>query len=144
MRNVIRILGLGILTACHGPQTTHSNPKEMTEPTPTASASRPNLTYNTNPKVPIVTSFGNGTLRVTGGCLVFATSNGLYTPLWPLGTDWDGTGSEIVTPRGGRYAIGKPITLPGGQMGSTSGSDLRPSLAPSKECPADFFAVHPN
>jgi hypothetical protein len=144
MRSFITYLPIVVLAACHGPQTTDGRSEESTRPRPALSDPQVPLIFNTDSKVPILTAFGNGTLKVAEGCLVFDTGSALFTPVWPRATRWDGTKREIVTPAGGRFVLGKAVVLPGGPMGSVAGSDLKPDTAPDKSCPPDFFGVHPN
>ena len=143
MRQALVISMLGLIAACQAPQPpTEATRAKAVEQFP----GRPDvaLIFNTDSNLPIVTSFGNGTLENTGGCLVFATREDRYTPVWPLGTRWDAAAGEIVTPAGGKFRLGKPVVLPGGPMGSASGSDLKPSIVPDHKCPQSYFGVHPN
>lgn len=143
MRKALTISISVLIAACQAPQP----PNEVTQAKSVKQSSgRPDvaLIFNTDSELPIVTSFGNGTLENTDGCLVFATHEDQYTPVWPLGTRWDSAAREIVTPAGGKFRLGKPVVLPGGPMGSASGSDLKPSIAPDHKCPQNYFGVHPN
>ena len=143
MRQALAISILGLIAACQAPQPQNEVTKAKAAD---QSPGRPDvaLIFNTDFKLPIVTSFGNGTLKKSAGCLVFVTREARYTPVWPLGTRWNAAAGEIITPAGGKFQLGKPVVLPGGPMGSASGSDLKPSIVPDQTCPQDYFGVHPN
>lgn len=144
MRRFAAYLIFGILSACRVPQGTEDTSRASTPEPSSSSASQPLLIFNADPKVPILTAFGKGILKIEDGCLVFEAGNTRFTPVWPHGTQWSGTGAEIVTPAGGHYALGAAVVLSGGPMGSVSGSDLKPDTVPGKLCPPNFFGVHPN
>lgn len=144
MRLFAAFISMLSLSACNASPADRASPRDIASATPTKLSEPAPLLINQNRDVLVLTAFAKGRLNAHAGCIVFSTTNGEYTAIWPGGTRWSEDFTTIILPTGVRMALDTPVTLPGGHMGSRRGSDLKPNPIPVPQCPDAFFGVHPN